>query len=190
MDEVVYHGRPSLSPYFHRRFTGQGNDQEGPGFYFTPEWEDAWRYTAGTGCVITAKLAVREWVPTHLDCLPRKAFEFMWGNSPDDARMDLIEDWCGEATRARDALRDIVGIGQQLQQIWYDLYKPRNSDAFLRNLSAFYQGIEIRKNDYVHYCIFDPDVIEVQEIRTERYRWVATDAMNVIDETPPPPAGG
>jgi len=164
---VAHHGRPSRSPYFHRRFAGgqEATDDEGPGFYFTTDRAQARGHAGNDGCVITAQLNVPEWVPRK-GKLPELAATALWASASQQARQNFLDNWGGDFTGAWDNIRkhDDGEIHECLQRFWYDLYTPSRSAEFLRAISLFYQGVEIKHPECTHYVIFDPDVIEVLQV--------------------------
>ena len=59
----AYHGSPSQFDKFDINFSGQGNDQEGPGIYFTTDPDDASHYTEEEGKVFHVRLSFNKIVP-------------------------------------------------------------------------------------------------------------------------------
>ena len=57
---IWYHGRTTKSKDFNLKYVGQGNDQDGPGFYFIRKKDFAGGYAAPNGIIMTFELKPRK----------------------------------------------------------------------------------------------------------------------------------
>ena len=153
-----YHGRSNKSSNFDLKYTGKGNDEDGPGFYFTKSKESAEQYAYPNGVVLSVTLNS-----------PR----LLKGNATLDEVKELIE----KAPRYQEVLSEDYNMNintvahlfmkqktrkDVFEQIWYDFYHSKgNTPAYLRKLIDLgYDGhLGTRMPNTI--IIYNPNVIKV-----------------------------
>ncbi len=157
--EIWYHGRTVKDTKFDVKYTGKGNDQEGPGFYFTTLKEEAARYTDHGGIIISVELNPRKLVSgkpnkAELTKLIKMAPDYKmtltdWGEDPYDAFETVINGMMDNDTKY-DAF----------QSVWYDFYRYEPAD-YLRNVVKL--GYDGHKGVTLKYAIviYNPKAIKV-----------------------------
>lgn len=166
---VFYHGTTHRFDRFDPEFTGRGNDQEGPGFYFSSREEDARAYAYPSGRVLTVRLNFRNTLPPKGGITPKvkqQALQLLKA-APD--LEDTLSDWGEDPNKAlQQAYKLILDRDDALDvftQIWYDFYR-NSGPAWVRGMvSLGYDGVVIpRTADTVHAVVYNPDIIEVVNV--------------------------
>lgn len=156
--EVWYHGRTTQSTAFDLERTGQGNDQEGPGFYFTSDLADARGYAWPDGIVITAELTPRRLVSTasraHITDLIKAAPELEmkladWDENPDAAM--------------RAAVASCVEDEYPYQQVWVSFYRYNPAEYLREMVKLGFDGHEATwlTSGVRHMIVYNPACIKV-----------------------------
>jgi hypothetical protein len=163
MENNFYHGSTNKFDNFSFTFLGKGKgyDENGPGFYFTSNKEDALHYGQHQ---YEVKLHLKKTVPLK-GKIKRKEVEFLIKNAPN--LYDTLTDWGEEPQEAfRYAVNSISNNDSPhdvFQTIWHDFYLRQNAtDQYLTNMIKLgYDGVIIPKNELVHVVVFNPQKIEM-----------------------------
>jgi len=181
-----FHGRPARSRRFAFEFVGgeAANDQEGPGFYFTTDVNEARGYAAPNGVVLEAELAVPKWVPTTGRPPSSAVVGQLMRRSP--CYHQVLEDWDEHPGRAaRAALAAMTRAQDPPHQtflgVWADFYlRCGENAAYLRGLVAMgYGGVQIHwpekrldgkilRAARAHAVVFDPRFIQNVRVVEDR----------------------
>lgn len=166
-DDYWFHGRTVRSTDFDVKFVDdKGNRQDGPGFYFTREPEEAERYSGEGGVVLKVKLNTDR-IVTGQSNLGREEVVAILQKS--NALDDILMDWAENPREALEMLLDSLMSYEDdpvelLQQIWADGF--RDDRDFLKVMVEC--GIDgtatMSKWDNEHIVIFNPTVIEVVDV--------------------------
>lgn len=170
-----FHGRPARTRHFSYAFVGgeAANDQEGPGFYFTTDLQEARSYAYPHGMVLEAELVPARWLPDRP--ASRVEVERLMRASP--CYRQVLEDWDESPARAHaQALRGMMGPGHDTRgaflSVWGDFYlRCGQSAEYLRQLVRLdYGGVQIPQPDNqfrepgrIHAVMFDP--IAIRNVR-------------------------
>jgi len=176
----AYHGTPSKFSKFDISFSGQGNDQEGPGIYFTTDPTEALTYTGEEGHVFHVRLNFNKIVPLegkiNQENIQQLLLWSMGLNSESDLEnMDMdkfwessLSNWGEDPYSAfQEALSGILKYSTSphdaFQQVWIDHYRYTPVDYLKNMVKLGYDGVEVPK-DYkgtTHYIVYNPSIIEV-----------------------------
>lgn len=175
-----FHGRKARTCVFDLGFVGgaSANDQEGPGFYFTTDMQEARSYAYPEGVVLTAELTPGRWLPDRL--ASKGEVERLMRASP--CYREALEDWDEVPARAHAyALRGMMGPGHDTRtaflNVWADFYHRCGEDAaYLRELVRLgYGGVVIPQPDTQfrapnrqHAVMFDPSAIQNVRVVEDR----------------------
>jgi len=180
---LVYHGRTTKSSEFSFDYVGGGNDNEGPGFYFTSDPTDAWyNYAKNNGILISAYLTLDKVVSTTKKP-SEKVVRYLITHAPN--LEDTLINW---DENRRVAIENAVGSMMSYdtehtayQSVWYDFYYmgENNSKSYLLNMIKLgFDGIIIQKSQGVaHYIMFNPSSIDI--VKAEPYNY----KINPLHET-------
>ena len=165
-DTVWFHGRTARSTRFDPERVGDryATNQEGPGFYFTTDPDEARGYAHPSGVVLRATLHVPRWVSTTAP--PKRAeVERLMRASP--AYEDVLTDWDESPQRAHQkALSAMLNAKSQRDaflNVWGDFYRRADENpAYLRALVKLgYGGVHVpNPHGAPHAVVFSPDFIE------------------------------
>lgn len=167
--DLIYSGQRQVKPTFNKKELGKGNDQEGVGFYFTTDKDEAWGYTESKGIIIEAKFngnlidkntvldydkAVRliEMSPVLEDVLQDFGMD-----PPYVSRAQAMKDLKFSMINKNDTKDTFL-------QIWYDFYRRGNNDwMFVENMVKLgYDGLLVDKaNGVKHIIVYDPDALDI-----------------------------
>lgn len=176
-----FHGRTARTRTFDYRYVGgeAAHDQEGPGFYFTTDPEEARRYAHPSGVVLSAELTVPKWVPTTGRAPTPATIERLMRASP--CYREVLEDWDEHPVRAhQQALRAFANTGEppheMFQRVWADFYLRcgRSADYLRALVKLGYGGVIVAHpaGPYVaarqHAVVFGPEFI--RDVRVEEDR--------------------
>lgn len=170
--QVFYHGTKANFDSFDPNFTGKGNDQEGPGFYFTTNEQLARGYAWPSGTVLEVRLHITKTVPMSGPIskeVLNQARQLMM-NAP--GLRDTLTDWGEDYKKAfEDAYRlevDKDSPKEVFEQIWYDFYKYNSAMWLSEMVKMGYQGLEIEQwpakgNEpaCINAVVFDPKCIHI-----------------------------
>lgn len=170
---VMYHGRTVDSTAFDLGRVGgeAANDQDGPGFYFTDDPEDAWSYAYPHGVLLRARLVPRKLVP-HTGRPKQAEIARILRGSP--CLSDVLMDWDEHPARAFQQLLSSVMRNETpfsaFQSAWYDAYHRCGEDAaYLRNMAALGYDGAVSPTDWrgrLHVVMFDPTrIVDVEVVR-------------------------
>lgn len=166
---VWYHGRNVKSTEFSYKYVGKGHDQEGAGFYFTSNKEDAFKYADKNGIIITAKLAPRKLVSTT--ARPNlKDLKFLIMSAPDYE--GSLSNWGENLNNAmRQALQvysDYDNAAEAFQVIENDFYKGVPGKYLEALVRLGYDGHivngYIQDNPIKHFICYNPQIIHIQKV--------------------------
>ena len=164
---IWFHGTPKPIERFSDDFVGQGNDQNGPGIYFTTSDEDAWSYArkGPNGVVYKVELNFRKLVPkvgkvkdSEITSLVQWADNYQdkllnWGSEDVNEDMRLFK-----ASLSREKTPIDV-----FQSIWYSFYRYQPVD-FVRNMVTLgYDGFIVDRGftNVKHAIVYNPKIIKV-----------------------------
>jgi hypothetical protein len=175
MDNIWYHGRTVKSTDFDYKYAGKGNDQEGAGFYFTSDKENAKMYSGTGGVILTVKLHYQKLLPTKGRPSP-KDLKFMITQAPnyEETLYNFGENLKSALIYALNAYSRYDDPTDAMQTIENDFYRS-HSPEFLINLTRLgYDGHIITglnslsgATNISHFICYNPKIIEV--IKVENY---------------------
>lgn len=173
---IAYHGTPHQFDQFDLNLTGKGNEQEGPGIYFTTNKQQALGYGSR---IIKAQLHlnnvvqlsgtinedhIRTLILQSLGLSDESELESMDGSDEfwDSNLSNYGESLYGAYESAVNAvLRYSTSPHDAFQTVWYEHYRD-NAGDYLRNMIKLgYDGVVIPAQDATHYVVFNPNAIEV-----------------------------
>ena len=165
-DIKAYHGTTHKLNNFSDEFVGgaEANDQEGPGIYFTTEYNEAVKYAGGNGFVYEVNLKPKKLVSdkmnNDLSYLTNTIIKLIkmapnWKNvakSFDEGLEDMVAKYVHRTQSEKEAF---VGL-------YNDVYKG-NAVYYLRNMTKLgYDGVYLPTRDGgAHVVIYDPSLIKV-----------------------------
>jgi hypothetical protein len=174
----AYHGTPSEIGSFDISYVGRGNDQEGPGIYFTSDRSDALGYANGDkGHLIEVVLNLNKVVPlkgsVKVDEI-KKLTLWSLGLEDESGLDDLSEEKYHESALSNfgedvySGYEEFINVvvrytkspHDAFQQVWYDLYR-NDPVSYLRGMVRLgYDGVVIPKQIGSHYIVYNTNVIE------------------------------
>ena len=168
-DDVWFHGRTVDSEVFDLKYVGrdEAKDQEGIGFYFTKDKDDASGYAAPNGVVLTVELKPRKLV--SLD-KPAKGsdVDFLIDHAPD--LEGTLSNWDENPVRAkREAKKAMMAptAKETFESIWFDFYKTEPKLFLEKMISLGYDGHRAARTEK-HIIMYNPKAIKV--IKKEHYK--------------------
>lgn len=163
-----YHGRTVDSETFSYDYVGGKDaiDQEGPGFYFTNNFENANRYALHNGIILKCKINYKKLIlksSTSNTLVNKKIIVDLINSSPEK---DYVLENFDE--NPKKAFITAVNVYLQnkyacdaYQTIANDFYKS-DSKIYLQTLSKYYDGQLTPLTDNVtHLIIYNPNIITV-----------------------------
>lgn len=158
----MYHGCKKPFEKFSYSFVGQGNDEEGVGFYLTNNETDARRYG---DTILVVEAAIRKLVPTVTGSPPRKEILSLMKKSPDikTALMDWDENPHKALAMASSSIfKHDDTPHKAFLSVWWDFYR-NHPIVYLQNMVKMgYDGVLIQKKEGVsHLVAFDPDKLKI-----------------------------
>lgn len=163
---VVYHGTGTTITEFNPEFTGQGNAQYGPGFYFTISPENAYQYSIresrfGNAQTIPAYVSIKNPIPLNKK-VARGEIESLIKDAPD--LNDMLANFGdvqfeGEKTVFNNAVNAYTGRSKSdaFDTIWHDFYKGREPEYLKAVLKLGFDGKIIDNGTIV---AFSPEQIK------------------------------
>ena len=181
--DVWYHGRTVDSEVFDLKYVGrdEAKDQEGIGFYFTKDKDDASGYAAPNGVVLTVELKPRKLVSLSQ---PAKGsdVDFLIDHAPD--LEGTLSNWDENPTvakrKAKKAMLASSSAKETFESIWFDFYKSEPKLFLEKMISLGYDGHQASRTEK-HIIIYNPKAIKV--IKKEHYNKVGTQAKIVLSST-------
>jgi len=166
---TLYHGSKEKLTSFDLARVGKGNDQEGPGFYFTNSRKDALAYANPNGYLHAVKVTARKLVPLK-GKVNAKDIEALLRKAPnlDDKLLNWDEDKDTAFSKALSGILQYTKNPQDaFQQVWYDFYKGDEA-AFLKEVVALGYDAAIpdpaKRGGATHVVVFNPAVIKVVSV--------------------------
>ncbi len=169
-----YHGRTVDSDVFSYDHLGgkEAYDQEGPGFYFTSDFNNAKYYAENKGIVLKCKINYKKFIvktPTSNTKVNKKIITDLILNSP--VKDDVLTNFDENPKQALiQAINSYIRYGfahDSYQVIANDFYKY-NPKEYLQNISKYYDA-QLTKlegslyGDIYHLIVYRPDIIQVVE---------------------------
>lgn len=175
---ILYTGQKYSEPNFDiDNKIGKGHDQEGPGFYFTTDKDDAMGYAHPNGIVITVENNFQNLITPETKLNKKHAIQLV-KMAP---RLDqILTDWgydppfVSKQSALNDLLNSVINeedAKDTFLQIWYDCYyRSGNSSIYIQNMKKLgYDGLIIPKQDNVtHVVVYDPDDLVI--VKVEKYK--------------------
>ena len=162
---VWYHGRTVKSQVFDEEKTGKGNDQEGPGFYFSSDYDDASRYAYPSGIVMTANIDTSRLTPKTAS---EEDIEFLLDEADPEDLETSLSNWSENTTTAREMLIEaIMNNDDPYLTAWYEIYRYEPAHFLKAMVKLGYDGhikIPNQSLDIKHLIVYNPDVIEIQKV--------------------------
>jgi len=157
----IYSGQKGKKPEFDLDKLGKGNDEHGPGFYFSTNKSDTYQYASPSGIIITADMSKLYITDAN-------------SNINEDDMYKLI-DMAGDykETYYENGGTDDMLMGdtfhETINNIWYDIYTPEYSGEFVYNLYKLgYDGMIYNAYDDVnHIVIYNTE--KLKDITIEDY---------------------
>lgn len=175
--KLMYHGRRRDNTEFDIKYVGkeQSTDQEGPGFYFSTDKQEAEGYRYGgnrKGVLITAKPKFRK-VISNKNKPKRNEIKKLVKMIPNiDDELSPLSDWgYGDGvTTLQMAIDNYVNSTMQYSsdeldaflQVWIDMYRYE-PQAFVKNLVKMGYDASIKDR---HIIVYNPksfDIVEVEK---------------------------
>jgi len=179
-DDVWFHGRTVDSEVFDLKYVGrdEAKDQEGIGFYFTKDKDDASGYAAPNGVVLTVELKPRKLVSLSQ---PAKGsdVDFLIDHAPD--LEGTLSNWDENPTVAKRAAKKAMmapTAKETFESIWFDFYKTEPKLFLEKMISLGYDGHRAARTEQ-HIIMYNPKAIKV--IKKEQYK-VCTRASTTEDD--------
>lgn len=132
VDGVYFHGSTHKIQNFVDEFVGQGNDQYGPGIYFSNRVHIAMGYGGKDGYIYKADIKLSKLLTENIKINKNQLMKLM-KNSPDEY---AVSNWAEEPAEAyRNALESYLDMSmlEACMYIWRDWY-PNNPIEFVREL--------------------------------------------------------
>ncbi len=167
---IWYHGRTTLDTTFSLNYVGKGEDQEGPGFYFTNYYEDAVRYSNKNGTVFKCKIDYKKLIlKTHSSRtkVNKKVIIDLINKSPtkNDTLENFDENPQQAFVKAINGYMFYKNADDAYQILANDFYKYSPGE-YLKVLSKYYdaQLTDLRLTAGVkHLIVYNPDLIKIIE---------------------------
>lgn len=164
-DSTFYHGSNSIIEKFDFAHigTGTGVYQEGPGFYFTSDPEDAKKY----GKYVKKYLLHMNKLVSLTGRVPVSQIRKLIDAAPNLS--ETLTNFDEDPIKAKNMALNMIIQNTPFQaflSVWGDFYmREENGDAlYLRNMIKFkYDGVLIPRNNLNHVIVFNPS--KIQEIQ-------------------------
>jgi hypothetical protein len=173
-EEIWYHGRTVDSPIFSLDYVGREEalDQEGPGFYFTNDLENAKKYAEYKGIVLVCKMNYSKRLLNDRSKPNKKVIEYLIRNSPEfnDEYGPLTDFDENPKVAFNQAVANHLRYPQakDAYQILANTFYKYNPKEYLINLSKFFDGhIALRQPGWFHdtlikhLIVYNPNIIQV-----------------------------
>lgn len=169
---TAYHSSRHKISEFNLNFVGSGNDELGPGIYFSSNLQ----YNYGKYCH-EVELSLKKVVPTTKK-VSMGEIKKMIVNSPefDDVYENFIDRWYdNEKFNKISATNNMIrlmgdaenGIQQHLN-VWIDLYR-HTSKIWCENMVKFFNYDGVIRKDFedlgiTHYVVYNPQIIKIKKV--------------------------
>lgn len=181
-DQIWFHGTPSEFDKFDGKYIGQGLDELGSGFYFSNDEETAHNYAlfrqnTDEGFVLVAKLDIKK--PLHADCQISKTeirnilkgapqlTDVLWnfGDLKSQSEADILRvlDGAAQTYANMNGCDDVLSILNSMNNDFFG----GDEALFLAKVTEAtgYDGLYREKGGQVHAVAWNPDQIEIMEVR-------------------------
>lgn len=161
---VFYHGSTHKITKFVDDFVGKGNDQYGPGIYFSSSKEDTLAYSGNDGIIYKCQLDLSRQLTTKSQYNENLCKKLMV-SSPDEYAYTDWADTDDRMVAATEAMKNYVSsyghnMYEIIMSIWYDWYREYPQD-FVRNLSSM--GYDCTTHDSnggtTFVVVYNPSII-------------------------------
>lgn len=165
----MYHGRTTTSTEFDLKYVGNGNDQEGPGFYFSSVKADAASYAYPAGIVLTVEVSDLKFLPKDAPPIREEVIQLIKA-APN--LEDTLTDWDENPVRALNQLitqcMKNESVKEAFEAVWGDCYAKQGTDAeYIKQVLALgYNAVQPETED--HLVVLDPSIIKI--IKVEPYK--------------------
>lgn len=173
--EYWYHGRTVDSTIFSYDYVGGENayDQEGVGFYFTSDLNDAKHYAEYKGIVLKCKLNYKKLIyktsSENTKCNKKIIIDLIKNSPTLDSTLENFDENPKRAfIHAVNLYMNYGDAWDSYQTIANDFYKY-NAQEYLLQISKYYdgqwtekRGFE-RQDDIIHLIVYNPSIIHVIE---------------------------
>jgi hypothetical protein len=163
--KVFYHGTPHKFEHFDLDYIGKGNDQEGPGFYFTDDINTARGYAGKNGVILACELFPRKIIKS-VGKINLQMVDFMITNAPDYET--TLQNWDENIVKAyRIVINQIVKKNnpkETFEQIWYDFYRYDAKQWAINMMKFSYDAVLAKtQNDGFgrHIVMLNPEKIKI-----------------------------
>ncbi len=161
-DKLFYHGTKASFDHFDLDFIGKGNDQNGPGFYFTDNIESAALYAGEHGTILACHLSPRKIIKSN-GKVNISAARYILNHAPN--LKDTLLNWDENFDVAlRNALHSMIvenNPKETFERIWYDFYRDDAKLWALMMMKFQYDAIAIVAGEDVHVIMLNPDRIKI-----------------------------
>jgi len=178
LSKLIYSGRTIKDPKLDYKYVGgkEANDQEGPGFYFTTDKDEALSYAHPKGVVLTAEQKFTNLITHKTKANKKHALKLIqmapnlddtltdWGfDPPYMSRQDALNELFSSMYHPDDAKETYLSI-------WADCYSRQNGNPdFVKNIAKLgYDGLLIE--DYKpKYHVVVYNIKKINVINVENY---------------------
>jgi len=160
-NDVWYHGRTVKNQTFDISKAGAGHNQQGPGFYFSSDKDDAGTYAYPDGIVMEVEIDDSSLVPEEMS---REDAEYLLEQAEEDDRERHLSDWGGDREALLDAL---INAEDPYQQAWAELYGDNHKGYLQAMVDLGYDGHKSKPNEHidtVHFVVYNPAVIDIKNV--------------------------
>lgn len=161
---VMWHGRTTKSATFDLHRVGSGNDQEGPGFYFSSSESDARTYAYPSGLILKCELRLTKELPRTGKVKSADLLKLLRA-APHLA--DSLTDWAESPAEAmRVVMAQLVERDpfDAFTQVWVDFYRQAPAEYLRQVVKLGYDHSFVQRTAAVqHAVVFDPSSIRVLE---------------------------
>lgn len=175
---LAYHGTSHDFNIFDSSFVGQGNDQEGPGFYFSDNPDIANGYAFGKGAnVKPVKLqmdkAIRPGTKINqeeieyliLKSMDLNSIEDIYNMDEDTFYNSPLSNWSEDPyVSFQESVQSVINYSEDahdaFQSVWYDFYRNNPSGYLSNMISLGYDGVILPQSDNSNiFVVFNPSKI-------------------------------
>ena len=187
---TFYHGSPVKIDRFDLAHVGKGNDEDGPGFYFTGSLSDALKYAYPTGYVHEVQLRLNKTLPRRgRPETYRNGLRWLLRHAPDLS--DTLMNWDENPAVALEKLYDSVVSAETPAEaylnVWGEAYRGEEA-TFCRTMAKRgWDGLLVdpaTRGGIQHVVVFNPDAI--RSVRAIPY----LEAKTMLSESSPPGFSG
>lgn len=166
-EENVFHGSNKPIDKFVDDFVGNGNDQFGPGIYFSSNPNDSYGYISNDGKFYICDLEIRKELSTKTKFNKNVVLKFM-KDSPDEyAWTDWDENQNVAYQKALKSLMQFHGdnLLDALTQVWYDWYRDYGPEYVRKVTQLGYDAsVHILPSGTKFIVVYNPAIIKVKKV--------------------------